>query len=142
MTAMRRIGNLPLADRLDQPANTFTMTDLCAKPEVARCRRDIERPTLDLWLAGVDLDAYRPACSRRGGGDVIGRDLFRVCDEVTKLLAAFCIAGLHCRPGGVVDVDVRPVRHRSHTCRLPRKRRADNFFDRKHRFPCLSVDHG
>jgi len=48
MTAMRGIGNLPLADRLDQAANTFAMTDLCAKPEVARGRRDIERPTLDL----------------------------------------------------------------------------------------------
>src|SRR5262245_49647989 len=142
MTAMRGIGNLPLADRLEQAANTVAMTDLRAKPEVARSRCDIERPALDLWLSAVDLEVYRPAGGGCGSGDVIGRDPFRVCDEVAQLLAAFCIAGLRRRTCGIVNIDVGPVRHWGHARGLARKRRADNLLDRKSGFPSRSVNHG
>ena len=56
MTATRGIGNL-LARGFDQTANSLAMTDLRAKPEIARGRLDIEGAALGFRLAGIDLDA-------------------------------------------------------------------------------------
>ena len=43
MTATHEIGNLSQRVSLDQAANPFAMTDLRAKPEIARGRLDVER---------------------------------------------------------------------------------------------------
>jgi len=88
MTAAHEIGNL-LAHRFDQTANPFAMTDLRAKPEIARGRLDIERAPCGRWLGAINLEVHRTArcgCRRR---DVVGGDFFRVCNEITKLLPTF-----------------------------------------------------
>src|SRR6187401_2789443 len=111
MTATRGLGNL-LARGCDQAANSLAMTDLRAKSEIACGRLDIERPAFGSRPAAIDFDPYRLAGGRRGSSNVVGRDFFRMGDEIAELLATFCIAGLHGGARGVVDKDVGPVGHR------------------------------
>ncbi|HLB83681.1 MAG TPA: hypothetical protein VJK00_03040, partial [Steroidobacteraceae bacterium] len=84
-----------LARGFDQTANSLAMTDLRAKPEIARGRFNVERPAISSRPAGIDFDAYGLAGGCCRSSDVVRRDLLRMRDEITELLAAFCIAGLH-----------------------------------------------
>ena len=74
-----------LARGLDQTANTFAVTDLSEKSEIARGRLDIEWATRSSWLAAVDLESHGLAGRCRCGGDVIRGDFFRMCNEIAEL---------------------------------------------------------
>ena len=89
MTVAHEIGNLSqLARRLDQAADPFAMTDLRAKPEIARSRLDIEWTPRGLWFAGINRQAHWLACCSRRRGDVVGGDFFRMRNEIAEVLPA------------------------------------------------------
>src|SRR5262249_59923181 len=124
MTAAHEIGNL-LAHRFDQAANSLAMTDLRAKPEVARGRLDIEWTPRGLWFAAIDLEAHWLAGGRRRGSNILGSDFFWMCNKVAELLPAIGEAGLDRRARGIVDVDIGPIGHRLYAGGLVRDRGAN-----------------
>src|SRR6476646_5420249 len=88
------------------------MTDLRAKPEIARGRFNVERPAISSRPAGIDFDAYGLAGGCCRSSDVVRRDFLRMRDEITELLAAFCIAGLRGAAASSVDITIVPLGHR------------------------------
>src|SRR4029079_6588564 len=142
MTATRGLGNLPLTRGFDQAANSLAMTDLRAKPEILCGGFNVKRPAFGFRPAGIDFDADRLAGPCSSSADVVGCDSLRMGDEIAELLAAFCIAGLHRGPRGVVDIDVRPVGHRCDTRTPAGEGSGYDFFDGIGRLASRSVDDG
>src|SRR5689334_7335641 len=130
MTAARGTGNRsPLSRRRDKAPNAFAVIDLGAKIEIVGGSLNIERSPCGFRPARIDFKADRPARSGGCSGDVIRRDLFRVGDEVTELLPAPGEVCLYRGACGIVDVNIRPIRHGRDVRWPARYSRAHDFLD-------------